>query len=41
MEEEEEKIRRTAKEGNVSVIEPGVIGVKVLIKTDSTCDVFV
>ncbi|MEM3493336.1 MAG: glycosyltransferase family 1 protein [Thermoplasmata archaeon] len=40
-EKETKKIRRTAKEWNVKVIEPGVVDVEVLRKTYSTCDVFV
>ncbi|MEM3445574.1 MAG: glycosyltransferase family 1 protein [Thermoplasmata archaeon] len=39
--EEEEKMRRAAKEGNVNLIEPGLVDVDVLRKTYSTCDVFV
>lgn len=38
---EGERIRKTAKESNVRLIEPGVVGVDVLRKVYSTCDVFI
>ncbi|MEM3512795.1 MAG: glycosyltransferase family 1 protein [Thermoplasmata archaeon] len=38
---ETERIRKTAKESNVRLIEPGVVGVDVLRKVYSTCDVFI
>ncbi|MCX8174499.1 MAG: glycosyltransferase family 4 protein [Thermoplasmata archaeon] len=39
--QETERIRKTAMEWNVRITEPGVVGVDVLRKVYSTCDVFV
>lgn len=39
--QETERIRKTAKEWNVKLIEPGVVSVDTLRKVYSTCDIFV